>query len=98
MSTEPEVRKFICVIDTVFQGRTASWHDEDGKPCLFDTKDEAEAEAAECVEPDDDDPDWEPDEPDTVIEVVVTAEKIFDPIDGHVYWEAPAPTPAPRMR
>jgi hypothetical protein len=68
---------FICAIDTVFQGVIASWRDEDGKPCVYETRAEAEADAADV---------HEDDEPDMVIEVVVTEDKIYDPVDGRVYW------------
>lgn len=79
---------FICVIDTLCDGMTASWRDEDGKPCVFSTREEAEIEAADIqIEEEDRDEDWEPEEPDAVIEVVVTENKIYDPVDGRVYWE-----------
>jgi hypothetical protein len=69
---------FITVIDTVFQGRVASWRDDDDKPCVFETSAEAEEMAADVMHEDDD--------PDMVVEVVVNEQKIFDPIDGRVYW------------
>ena len=79
---------FICVVDTVFDGRVASWRDEDGKPVVYEDKSEAEADAADIqIDEEDRDEDWEPEEPDAVVEVVVTPEKIYDPVDGRVYWE-----------
>lgn len=69
---------FITTIETAFEGRVAGWRDEDGKPCLYETQEAAQADA-EDVMPDDD--------PDDVIEVVATPTKIYDPIDGRVYWE-----------
>lgn len=81
---------FICVIDTLCDGLVASWRDEDDKPVIYDTKEEAEKEAADIQTPEEDrDEDWEPDEPDMVVEVVVTPEKIYDPVDGRIYWEKP---------
>ncbi len=68
---------FITVIDTVFEGRTASWRDEEGKPVIFATPSEA---LDEC------------EEDDGVVEVVVTPDKIYDPIDERVYWEAECAT------
>lgn len=68
---------FITVYDTVFQGRVAGWHDDDGKPVIYDTYAEALVDANDVME----------DEvPDGVLEVVVTEENITDPIDGYVYW------------
>lgn len=80
---------FICVIDTVCEGLVASWRDEDGKPVVYPTREEAEVDAhdVQTTPEEDRDEDWEPDEPDTVIEVVVTPEKIYDPVDGRIYWE-----------
>lgn len=72
-----EIRKFITVIDTLCEGRVAGWREEDGKPCLYDTREEAEKDANDVAEGDD---------PDDVIEVVVTPDRIYDPIDGRVYW------------
>ena len=71
------MRKFITVMDTVFRGRVAGWSEEDGKPCLYDSKAEAEVDANDVIEGD---------EPDDVVEVEVTDEQIVDPIDGRVYW------------
>lgn len=83
-----EVRKFITVIDTVFEGKVAGWREGDGKPCLFDTREGAEKEAADIQIPEEDrDEDWEPEEPDAVIEVIVTDDKIYDPVDGRIYWQ-----------
>lgn len=68
---------FICVIDTVCDGLVASWKFEDGTPVVFATREEAEEEANDVM-PDD--------EPDTVLEVVVTESEIYDPVDGRIYW------------
>lgn len=82
------VTKFITVVDTLCQGLVAGWKDDDGKPFLFDTREAAEVEAADIQIPEEDrDEDWGPDDPDIVIEVEVTDDKIFDPIDGRVYWQ-----------
>lgn len=70
---------FICVIDTVFQGRVASWRDEDGKPVIYETEQEAELDAQEAAMSEDD-------EIDEVLEVSVTDAQIIDPISGRVYW------------
>lgn len=81
---------FITVVDTVFEGRVASWRDEDGKPVVYGTQAEAEVDAADIQIPEEDrDEDWEPDEPDGVLEVVVEPNKIYDPVDGRIYWEKP---------
>lgn len=79
---------FICIIDTVCQGRVASWRDEDGRPIVYPTQADAEEDANDVNLPPDD-PDYDPDdlnEPDTVVEVVVTDESIVDAVDGRVYW------------
>jgi hypothetical protein len=70
---------YITVYDTVFQGRVAGWHDEDNKPVIYSTYAEA------LIDANDDVMDAE-DDPDDVVEVVVTDEQIYDPIDGRVYW------------
>lgn len=82
---------FITTTDTIFEGRVAAWREEDGKPCVYETKEEAEADANDV---------GEDDEPDMVIEVAVTESSIIDPIDGRVYWsnkqeEVPDTAPAP---
>lgn len=71
--------KFITVMDTVFQGRVAAWRDEDGKPVLYDTLQEAELDAADSVME-------EGDVPDDILVVEVTDDQIVDPVDGRVYW------------
>lgn len=70
---------YICAVDTVFEGVVATWRDEDGRPIVYETEDEAQKDA-EDVMPDDD--------ADMVIEVVVTPKKIYDNINGCTYWEA----------
>jgi hypothetical protein len=70
------MKKFITVIDTVFQGRVVGWQ-EDGKPVLYDTQKEAEIDANAVMADE---------EPDSVIEVEVTDDAITDPVDGRVYW------------
>lgn len=67
---------FICTIDTVFGGRVASWRDEDERPVVHETREAAEEEANDSAL----------DEPDGVLEVVVTEDRIYDPIDGRTYW------------
>lgn len=69
---------FITIVDTVFQGRVAGWRDEDGKPVIYDSLIEAEMDAADV---------GEDDEPDMVVEVVVTPTKIYDADDGRIYWQ-----------
>lgn len=68
---------FICTIDTICQGRVASWRDEDGRPVVYESRIKAELDAADVCDGD---------EPDDVIEVIVTEDKIYDPVDGRVYW------------
>lgn len=63
---------FITVVETVFQGRVAAWREECGKPVLFDTEEEALTEA---------------EEDDMVIRVIAEESRIYDPVDGRVYWE-----------
>lgn len=71
------MRKFITVVDMVFQGRVAGWREEDGKPVLYDTREEAQIDAEDVMEGDD---------PDSIIEVEVIDDAITDPVDGRVYW------------
>lgn len=72
---------FICVVDTVFEGMVASWKEEDGKPVVYETREAAEEDAHDVAT--EDNPD---EEPDTVLEVVVTESEIYDPVDGRIYW------------
>lgn len=63
---------YIVITDTVFQGRVASWRDEDGRPCLFDDE---QAALAECEDGDDVEP----------VDVMDDG-SIVGRIDGRVYW------------
>lgn len=71
---------FICVTESVCEGRVATWRDEDGRPVIYDTYKRAELDAIDAIQDDDD-------EADEVLEVIVTDDKIFDPVNGRVYWE-----------
>lgn len=72
------MKKFITVIDTMCQGMVAAWRDEDDKPVLYDTQQDAELDANDALEGD---------EPDGILEVEVTDDAITDPVDGRVYWK-----------
>lgn len=68
---------FITVIDAVFQGRVASWRDDDGKPVVYMTEAEAQVDANDVMEGD---------EPDGVEQVSVTSNHIIGTFDGRIYW------------
>lgn len=74
-------RKFITVMDMFFNGRTVTWRDENGKPVVFDTREEAQAQIDEYVAMDPANH-----EPDEIFEVVVTEGSIVGVIDGRTYW------------
>lgn len=42
--------KYQVLMETVCNGWVNCWHDEDGKPSVFDSIDQAEYEIAECLE------------------------------------------------
>lgn len=42
--------KYQVLMETVCDGWVNCWHDEDGKPAVFNSIDEAEYEIAECLE------------------------------------------------
>lgn len=42
--------KYQVLMETVCDGWVNCWHDEDGKPSVFNSIDEAEYEIAECLE------------------------------------------------
>lgn len=71
---------FICVIDTICQRRIASWRDEDGRPIVYDTEQDAELDAG--------DPDMLAmgNDPDMIEEVTVTEDQIIGVVDGRIYW------------
>lgn len=71
---------FITIQHTVFQGWVPGWRDEEGRPILYDTEQEAELDALEAMHSDDD-------EMDGIVEVTVTDNEIVDVVDGRVYWK-----------
>lgn len=96
-------RKWITVMDTFCEGRVPAWKEEDERPCLYDTREEAEADANDEdmrssggeLAPDE----WN--DPDEVVEVIVRQNgSIVDAVDGRLWWEPPTEphqpaTPAP---
>lgn len=70
---------YITVMDTVGEGRVAACRDGAGRPIVYPSVQQALADADEALEG----------EPGGVVEVLVTPERICDPVDGRVYWRRP---------
>ena len=68
---------FITIIDTVFQGRVTGWKDQDGKPIIYETEQEAQLDAQAQMEGE---------EADEVVEVSITDEEVKDVVTGRIYW------------
>lgn len=81
MSSSDFKRAWICTTDTFCQGVVASWRDDSGKPCLYDTREEAEKDA------NDEEMLATGNDPDGVEEVYVTDDKIIGVVDGRLYWQ-----------
>lgn len=71
---------FITIQHTIFQGWVPGWRDEEGRPIIYDTEQDAELDALDAMHDEDD-------EMDAVVEVVVTPCKIYDAVDGRTYWK-----------
>ena len=81
---------YICITDTVCEGRIASWKDaETGKPCVYETHEAAMRDADDPVLRQMYEENDEEYEPDTVLEVIVTDDRIYDPVNDETYWRKP---------
>jgi hypothetical protein len=73
-------KAWITTMDTLCEGVTAAWRQDDGRPFLYDSRMAAEKDANE--------EEWIAmgNDPDGVEEVMVTDDAIIGVVDGRVYW------------